>query len=330
MPTVPDVVAWTVKSLGAGGSLLWRNQGDGAISRAIDTGLRQPLVLFDALVVCRRDENDDASRGVVGRGRRPGNERALVAWQVIRTRYGDDVDPQAISGLASTMPRYAVLFSLLALAAMGLPPFGVFAGFMGLLLTSPLTSPSARSSCSSPGWPRRGTSSRWCNSCSSASSDRISVLRSSPSEFASLLIVVLVLSRWACCRPACSRPIRPRRRPAPSRDRSHGTSRPRRSTSNPDGWSCEGLSISQAKSSPNTGRCGPSCTTTRSIVWNTSRLKKPSGAANSSWAATAISPVSVSQLSQMRAGFTPRISMRLEAAGAGQTRGHRIAQSHAR
>ena len=60
----------------------------------------------------------------------------LLAWQMIRTRYGDDVDPQAISGLASTMPQYAVLLSLLALAAMGLPPFGVFAGFMGLLLSS--------------------------------------------------------------------------------------------------------------------------------------------------------------------------------------------------
>jgi NADH-quinone oxidoreductase subunit M len=64
----------------------------------------------------------------------------LIAWQVIRTRYGDDVDPQAISGLAFTMPRYAILLSLLALAAMGMPPFGVFAGFMGLLLTSSLTS----------------------------------------------------------------------------------------------------------------------------------------------------------------------------------------------
>jgi len=60
----------------------------------------------------------------------------LLAWQIVRTRYGDDIDPQAISGLASTMPQYAVLLSLLALAAMGLPPFGVFAGFMGLLLSS--------------------------------------------------------------------------------------------------------------------------------------------------------------------------------------------------
>ncbi|MFO0705838.1 MAG: proton-conducting transporter membrane subunit [Nitrospira sp.] len=63
----------------------------------------------------------------------------LLAWQVIRTRYGDDVDPHAISGLAARMPQFAVLISLLALASMGLPPFGVFAGFMGLLLTSPLS-----------------------------------------------------------------------------------------------------------------------------------------------------------------------------------------------
>ncbi len=64
----------------------------------------------------------------------------LIAWQIIRTRYGDDVDPSSISGLASSMPSYAVLLSLLALAAMGLPPFGVFAGFMGLLLHSPIPS----------------------------------------------------------------------------------------------------------------------------------------------------------------------------------------------
>jgi NADH-quinone oxidoreductase subunit M len=63
----------------------------------------------------------------------------LLAWQVVRTRYGDDVDPRAISGLVQRMPEFAVLLSLLALAAMGLPPFGVFAGFMGLLLTSSRT-----------------------------------------------------------------------------------------------------------------------------------------------------------------------------------------------
>jgi NADH-quinone oxidoreductase subunit M len=67
----------------------------------------------------------------------------LLTWQVVRTRYGDDVDPQAISGLFRRMPQFAVLFSLLALAAMGLPPFGVFAGFMGMLLTASLTSSAA-------------------------------------------------------------------------------------------------------------------------------------------------------------------------------------------
>jgi len=72
-----------------------------------------------------------------------GTSGLLLAWQVIRTRYGDDVDPQAVSGLASTMPRFAVLLSLVAVAVMGLPPFGVFSGFMGLLLTSPIASPAA-------------------------------------------------------------------------------------------------------------------------------------------------------------------------------------------
>jgi NADH-quinone oxidoreductase subunit M len=63
----------------------------------------------------------------------------LLAWQVIRTRYGDDVDSRAVSGLASAMPQFAVLISLLGVAAMGMPPFGVFAGFIGLLLTVPMT-----------------------------------------------------------------------------------------------------------------------------------------------------------------------------------------------
>ncbi|MDH5641814.1 MAG: proton-conducting transporter membrane subunit [Nitrospira sp.] len=69
-----------------------------------------------------------------------GTSGLLIAWQAIRTRYGDDVDPTALSGLVSAMPRYAVLISLLALAVMGLPPFGVYAGFIGLALTSPLAS----------------------------------------------------------------------------------------------------------------------------------------------------------------------------------------------
>ncbi len=61
----------------------------------------------------------------------------LLAWYAIRARYGD-MDLRAIRGLAHPMPRFAVLFMLLALAALGLPPFGVFAGFMGLLLAPTL------------------------------------------------------------------------------------------------------------------------------------------------------------------------------------------------
>lgn len=61
----------------------------------------------------------------------------LLAWYGLRARYGD-VDRRAINGLAQPMPRFAAVLSLLALAAMGLPPFGVFAGFMGLLLAPTL------------------------------------------------------------------------------------------------------------------------------------------------------------------------------------------------
>jgi NADH-quinone oxidoreductase subunit M len=57
----------------------------------------------------------------------------LLARYAIRARYGD-MDTKALSGLAYPMPRFSTLFALLALAALGMPPFGVFAGFMGMLL----------------------------------------------------------------------------------------------------------------------------------------------------------------------------------------------------
>lgn len=61
----------------------------------------------------------------------------LLAWHAIRARYGD-MDLRAIRGLARPMPRFALVFTLLALAALGLPPFGVFSGFMGMLLNPSL------------------------------------------------------------------------------------------------------------------------------------------------------------------------------------------------
>ncbi len=57
----------------------------------------------------------------------------LLAWARIEARYGDcPVD--RIQGLARPMPRFATIAALLALAAAGLPPFGLFAGYVGMLL----------------------------------------------------------------------------------------------------------------------------------------------------------------------------------------------------
>jgi NADH-quinone oxidoreductase subunit M len=57
----------------------------------------------------------------------------LLAWQRVQVRFGD-LAPDRIGGLARPMPRFAVLLSLLAMAAMGLPPFGLFFAFTELLL----------------------------------------------------------------------------------------------------------------------------------------------------------------------------------------------------
>ncbi|MCC6141602.1 MAG: hypothetical protein IT389_13410 [Nitrospira sp.] len=134
--TLPDTVAWMVGGLALAGTVY------GAVKALAQSRVRlllsySSLSFFSMLWWCVATARAVTPRaalfvgamGLVMCG-------LLLAWQIIRTRYGDDVDPQAISGLASTMPQYAVLLSLLALAAMGLPPFGVFAGFVGLLLSS--------------------------------------------------------------------------------------------------------------------------------------------------------------------------------------------------
>ncbi len=140
LPTVPDVVAWTV------GLFALIGASYGAIKALAQSRVRL-LLAYGSLsfysmlwwfAAATRSATPRSALlvGTVGLA----TSGLLVAWQVIRTRYGDDVDPQAVSGMASGMPRYAVLLSLLALAAMGLPPFGVFAGFMGLLLSAPFPS----------------------------------------------------------------------------------------------------------------------------------------------------------------------------------------------
>jgi NADH-quinone oxidoreductase subunit M len=140
MPTVPDIVAWTVSVFALVGASY------GALKALAQSRVRLLLaygslsffsILWWFAAASRMATPRSALLvGTVGLA----TSGLMVAWQVVRTRYGDDVDPQAISGLASGMPQYAVLLSLLALAAMGLPPFGVFAGFMGLLLSSPFPS----------------------------------------------------------------------------------------------------------------------------------------------------------------------------------------------
>ena len=134
--TVPDTVAWTVSLFALLGTLYGATKAL-AQSRARLLMSYGSLSLYSVLwwfVATNRATTTRAAVFVGAVGLTTGG--LLLAWQVIRTRYGDDVDPQSISGLAATMPRYAVLASLLALAAMGLPPFGLFAGFMGLLLSS--------------------------------------------------------------------------------------------------------------------------------------------------------------------------------------------------
>jgi NADH-quinone oxidoreductase subunit M len=56
-----------------------------------------------------------------------------AAWCRVQARYGDLVLDR-IGGLARPMPHFATLFALLVMAAVGLPPFGLFSGYIGMLL----------------------------------------------------------------------------------------------------------------------------------------------------------------------------------------------------
>jgi len=63
----------------------------------------------------------------------------LIGWHAVQARYGN-LDMDRIGGLARAMPRFALWFSLLVMAAVGLPPFGLFFGFVDLLLHSGISS----------------------------------------------------------------------------------------------------------------------------------------------------------------------------------------------
>lgn len=56
----------------------------------------------------------------------------FLAWDRVRARYGE-LNLNEIGGLFQPMPRFAVCLALLIMAAVGLPPFGLFFGFLGIL-----------------------------------------------------------------------------------------------------------------------------------------------------------------------------------------------------
>jgi NADH-quinone oxidoreductase subunit M len=61
-----------------------------------------------------------------------------LAWHAVQTRYGD-LAPDRIGGLARPMPRFATLLALLVMAAVGLPPFGLFSGYIAMLFDPSIT-----------------------------------------------------------------------------------------------------------------------------------------------------------------------------------------------
>lgn len=62
----------------------------------------------------------------------------FFAWHCVRVRYGE-VSLDSISGLVQSMPRFSILLSLLVMAAVGLPPFGLFSGYMEMLFHPSIT-----------------------------------------------------------------------------------------------------------------------------------------------------------------------------------------------
>jgi len=61
----------------------------------------------------------------------------LLTTSRLQARYGDEAVDR-IGGLARPMPRFAIVMTLLTMAAIGLPPFGFFSGSVGILLHPPV------------------------------------------------------------------------------------------------------------------------------------------------------------------------------------------------
>jgi NADH-quinone oxidoreductase subunit L len=61
----------------------------------------------------------------------------LLATSYLQRRFGAKAVDR-IGGLARPMPRLAIVMALLTMAAVGLPPFGLFSGYVGILLSPPV------------------------------------------------------------------------------------------------------------------------------------------------------------------------------------------------
>jgi NADH-quinone oxidoreductase subunit L len=62
----------------------------------------------------------------------------LLAWHRLHGRYGN-LSLEEMHGLAGPMPRFATVFSLLVMAAVGLFPFGLFSAYVAMLLQASAT-----------------------------------------------------------------------------------------------------------------------------------------------------------------------------------------------
>ena len=59
----------------------------------------------------------------------------MLAWNRVQVRYGN-LGVRQLPGLARPMPKFGFCLALLVMAAVGLPPFGLFFGYLGMLLAS--------------------------------------------------------------------------------------------------------------------------------------------------------------------------------------------------
>ena len=96
-------------------------------------GLRQLGFLLCSLVAYSRHSDVAPASGIYFSAVVLITVGLLLAGYFVQARYGD-VAFDRIGGLARPMPRFATLLALLTMAAVGLPPFGLFSGYIGMLL----------------------------------------------------------------------------------------------------------------------------------------------------------------------------------------------------